>query len=211
MEFFLDGEYLMTNWDHVPFYAGRLWIGSWFPNKWAGDPNFDIAEMEVDYVKFTPFENEIYECPDESYPNFGWAPGTLLENGENQVAGGDRCKSPSPVQPPVHTPTTPTPSPSVSTGNPTEVQQLYVENGCRDLPFNVCSLRAPGSYCKSWNSDECNRSICKGDDYDALTACVVDPCENDILGSWMRRPPTRVLWNYYYWESLQGLSVRSLR
>jgi len=76
VDFFVDGKLYTTNRDHVPFIAGRLWLGAWFPNKWAGTANFVSSQMEVDYVSFTPFEDEVYECPEESYPTYGFAPDT---------------------------------------------------------------------------------------------------------------------------------------
>jgi len=74
VEFYLDGKPLGTMVKHVPFYAGRIWLGAWFPNSWAGDANFDESRMEVDWVKFTPFPDEVFQCPEETVPNRGWAP-----------------------------------------------------------------------------------------------------------------------------------------
>ena len=79
IEFYVDGNLYAVNDKHVPFYAGRLWLGVWFPNRWAGDPNFAESQMEVDHMRFTPFLDEQYECPVESYPNSGWAPGTVFD------------------------------------------------------------------------------------------------------------------------------------
>lgn len=76
VDFYVDGKLYTTNRDDVPFIAGRLWLGAWFPNRWAGTADFDTSQMEVDYVSFTPFEDEIYECPEESYPTYGFAPDT---------------------------------------------------------------------------------------------------------------------------------------
>jgi len=32
VDFFLDGEFIRTATTHIPTYAGRLWLGAWFPN-----------------------------------------------------------------------------------------------------------------------------------------------------------------------------------
>jgi len=74
VDFYLDGKFLRRMTQHVPFYAGRIWLGAWFPNAWAGDANFDQSRMEVDWVKFTPFPDEAFQCPEETVPNRGWAP-----------------------------------------------------------------------------------------------------------------------------------------
>jgi len=74
VDFYLDGEFLRTMVQHVPFYASRIWLGAWFPNSWAGDANFDESRMEVDWIKFTPFQDETFQCPEETVPNDGWAP-----------------------------------------------------------------------------------------------------------------------------------------
>ena len=55
VEFYLDGRLLRTITTTVPVDAGHFWIGLWFPNKWAGNPDFDIETLEVDWVRITPF------------------------------------------------------------------------------------------------------------------------------------------------------------
>merc|ERR1712029_873479 len=56
VDYYLDGLHLRTMTNIIPFFAGRLWIGAWFPHLWAGEANFAEAQMEVDYFKFTPFD-----------------------------------------------------------------------------------------------------------------------------------------------------------
>jgi hypothetical protein len=63
-------------------------IGAWFPSGWAGEANFSHAQMEIDWVKFTPFD-EMYECPDESYPDFGWS----LATNFNEAPASKKCPS----------------------------------------------------------------------------------------------------------------------
>lgn len=31
--------------------VGQLWLGLWFPNAWAGSPDFETCTMYVDYVR----------------------------------------------------------------------------------------------------------------------------------------------------------------
>ena len=72
--------------DNVPYRASRFWIGIWFPASgyrdqvgWAGDPDFDTAYLDIDWVRITPtyapadvyepetWPNGFYATPDE-YP-----------------------------------------------------------------------------------------------------------------------------------------------
>ena len=55
VDFFLDGELIRTITTTVPVDAGHFWIGLWFPNKWAGEPDFDVDTLEIDWVRITPF------------------------------------------------------------------------------------------------------------------------------------------------------------
>ncbi|MGI2293551.1 glycoside hydrolase family 16 protein [Paenibacillus sp. GXUN7292] len=73
VEFYIDDVLIHTTTDHVPTHASRLWIGAWFPNSWAGTPDFDIETLEVDWVKITPFEQEGDNWFPETYPNDGWS------------------------------------------------------------------------------------------------------------------------------------------
>ncbi len=54
--FYIDGRLLKTIRSSVPSKAGNLWLGLWFPRKWAGVPDFAIAEMKVDWVRITPLK-----------------------------------------------------------------------------------------------------------------------------------------------------------
>lgn len=159
VDFYLDGDYLTTLYDNIPFYAGRMWLGAWFPNSWAGEPNFDVEEMVVDYFKFVPFD-EVFECPAESYPDFGWASGTNFVRDDEVLCGS---YTPSPT-----ISTTPSPT-SKSTGSPTSPPQesnSYLDDGCADLASTFCS-----TYCKDWQQDECGRSVCHGDSHSDLNPC----------------------------------------
>lgn len=160
VEFYLDDTLLRTMQnDFIPFYAGRLWIGAWFPSTWAGVPNFAEAQMEVDYVKFTPFD-EVYECPAESYPEFGWSPGTDVGFREDVLCGSSTA---SPVPPSTHSPNTPVPS-------SLHVSLSYLNDGCSSLSSTFCS-EYNGGYCKDGQTDSCGRSICQGSSHSALNSC----------------------------------------
>ena len=55
VEFYFDDVLTYTAKESIPTNAGRLWIGLWFPNGWAGTPDFDTSDFEIDSVKITPF------------------------------------------------------------------------------------------------------------------------------------------------------------
>jgi len=56
VEWYLDGRPLRTCRSTVPSIAGHLWIGIWFPDDWAGRPDYDTEILAVDWVRITPFE-----------------------------------------------------------------------------------------------------------------------------------------------------------
>jgi hypothetical protein len=170
VEFYLDGGHLRTMRNVIPFYAGRLWIGAWFPNGWAGEPNFAEAQMEVDYVKFTPFD-ETFECPNESFPDFGWAAGTDIGLGEIQLCTPSPPSppgTPSPMSTSTPPPITPAPTNSPGGGN-------YLNDGCSNLAHTFCNGYLSDSYCKTWSQDHCGRSVCQGDSFSALNRCTPNP------------------------------------
>lgn len=72
VEFYIDGELAKVNKTHIPTNKGRLWIGLWFPNGWAGAPDFDTEVFEIDSVKITPFGEAGDTEPNETYGNDGW-------------------------------------------------------------------------------------------------------------------------------------------
>ena len=71
VEFYFDGVPVVTNYTHVPSKAGRLWVGAWFPNGWAGDPEFETDVFQVDYVKIIPFHEENDQPQNETYGSDG--------------------------------------------------------------------------------------------------------------------------------------------
>jgi beta-glucanase (GH16 family) len=61
IDYYVDGQVVLSNTDKIPTKMGRIWFGVWFPNVWNGNPNFDTGEMLVDWVKYTPFNEAGYE------------------------------------------------------------------------------------------------------------------------------------------------------
>jgi len=53
---YIDRRLLKTIRSSVPSKAGNLWLGLWFPRKWAGVADFGIAEMKIDWVRITPLK-----------------------------------------------------------------------------------------------------------------------------------------------------------
>ena len=123
--------------------------------------------MEVDWVRFTPFD-EIYECPSESYPDFGWSPSTSF----TEPPTSEKC---------TYVTSSPIPAPSVAdddngigddtVDNDDGPVWSYIEHGCTDLPSTFCGNQSTGSYCKDYQSDGCGRSICQFDSFATLNAC----------------------------------------
>lgn len=72
VEFYFDDVLIYTSYEHIPVNEGRLWIGLWFPNGWAGTPDFDTAEFEIEYVKITPFHEKGDSPQNETYGSGGW-------------------------------------------------------------------------------------------------------------------------------------------
>jgi len=176
VEFYLDGIHLRTMRNFIPFYAGRLWIGAWFPNTWVGEANFAEAQMEVEYVKFTPFD-EVYECPSESYPDFGWATGTDVGLGENALCGYTASPVAPSTPPPTIAPATPSPNAQAPTTAPAAAN--YINDGCISLSSTFCS-EFNGGFCKDWQTDSCGRSICQGDTHSSLNPCMTPPPTHSV-------------------------------
>jgi|GEM_PF-5578398 len=75
VDYFIDDVLVSTIIGSVPTHAGVINIGHWFPNGWAGTPNFETDYMFVDWFKYTPFLNNEYipspkigASPDSFYP-----------------------------------------------------------------------------------------------------------------------------------------------
>ncbi|MEQ9454678.1 MAG: hypothetical protein RLN76_08840 [Phycisphaeraceae bacterium] len=59
VEFYVDGVHQYTSRTHTPSIPGEFSVGLWFPNGWAGDPDFVTRTLEIDRVAITPMENII--------------------------------------------------------------------------------------------------------------------------------------------------------
>ena len=73
VEWYVDDVLWATNTTDVPSYASRVMLGAWFPNTWAGTPDFEVTQMEVDWISFTAFHEAGDATAEETYPDFGWA------------------------------------------------------------------------------------------------------------------------------------------
>jgi hypothetical protein len=72
--------------------------------------------------------------------------------------------------------TTPTPSQSstkpVAAAGTAANSDAYIKNGCKALPTNYCKEHyGRVSYCMTFKSDTCGRSICHGGRYSQMNAC----------------------------------------
>ncbi len=73
VDFYVDDALVHRTEATVPTRAGRFTIGAWFPNGWAGEPDFDRSALIVDWVRITPFHGAGDEYAEETYPDSGWA------------------------------------------------------------------------------------------------------------------------------------------
>lgn len=71
VDFFVDGEIQSVITTNVPNRAGRLYIGAWFPRRWAGNPDFESDSLEVAWVRIMPFPGMRDEFVPEKNPHFG--------------------------------------------------------------------------------------------------------------------------------------------
>ncbi len=89
VEYYFDDELIYTSYDHIPTNAGRLWLGLWFPRYWAGTPDFETTNFEIDYVKITPFHEKGDKEQNESYPNGGWRKQNIVRGDVNNDGSVD--------------------------------------------------------------------------------------------------------------------------
>ncbi len=116
VEFYVDGVLKNTTTTDIPTNASRLWIGAWFARNWAGNANFDTTQLEIDWVRITPFNEAGDESVAESFPNDGWA-----EFSEYPTASGTVSPTATPVPGATNTPVPPTNTPAAATSTPTAV------------------------------------------------------------------------------------------
>lgn len=87
VEFYFDDVLVYTSKEYIPTNAGRLWLGLWFPNSWAGTPDFETSDFEIDSVKITPFHEAGDTAQNETYPEDGW--GNLEDISHKSSVQGD--------------------------------------------------------------------------------------------------------------------------
>jgi hypothetical protein len=58
IDFYVDGELLYTVTRNVPSEPAPLFLGVWFPQVWAGEPDFDETNMRVDWVRISPLPDK---------------------------------------------------------------------------------------------------------------------------------------------------------
>ena len=89
VDYYIDNVHYYTARSYVPYVAGALNIGNWFPDSWAGVPDFEEDYMQIDYVRYTPYKSQPFtpsragggaaEFPSVSTPLP--APANLISNG----------------------------------------------------------------------------------------------------------------------------------
>jgi hypothetical protein len=56
VKFYVNGTPLFETSQHVPSEPAPFLIGVWFPRRWAGEPDFNTAEMLVDWIRIRPLD-----------------------------------------------------------------------------------------------------------------------------------------------------------
>ena len=75
VEFYIDGQLIVTNTQHVPTIPGRCWVGVWFPSgrtRWAGKhSNWESDYMLLQKMSIEPFVDQLayQRLTGESFPN----------------------------------------------------------------------------------------------------------------------------------------------
>src|SRR5690554_5372384 len=73
IDYYIDDVLISTQQSYIPDHAGEFNIGNWFPDAWAGVPDFETDYTYVDWFKYTPFKDQPYvETPanNQSPANF---------------------------------------------------------------------------------------------------------------------------------------------
>jgi len=69
VKFWIDGVLMQTCTTYVPTIPMRIWLAYWFPNLWAGTPNWNRQQFLVQSVAFTPYAGQSYSNIPETYPS----------------------------------------------------------------------------------------------------------------------------------------------
>ena len=63
VDWFIDGKYVDSlSGGIIPDHAMPLWVGVWFPPRWAGSPLFEEDYMIIDEIKYTAFSEDSQYC-----------------------------------------------------------------------------------------------------------------------------------------------------
>ena len=62
IDYYIDGEKLVTSRRNIPTVKGYFTIGVWFPKGWAGVADFERNYMYVDWFRFTPYDETGWEA-----------------------------------------------------------------------------------------------------------------------------------------------------
>ena len=90
IDYYIDDELTCFSSSMVPWCAGRLWIGCWFPDAWAGEPDFETDYMLVDYVRYIPYENNPCTVTNPEIGAYGEYPSDPVElPAANLISNGD--------------------------------------------------------------------------------------------------------------------------
>ncbi len=81
VEYYFDDVLTYTSYEFIPTNESRFWLGLWFPKYWAGTPDFEQTQFEIDYVKIIPFHESGDTPQNESYPDYGWSENAVLPKG----------------------------------------------------------------------------------------------------------------------------------
>lgn len=63
VDYYIDDVHMYTSLSNVPYVAGAINIGNWFPDSWAGDADFEEDYMQIDYISYTPYRNQPCTLP----------------------------------------------------------------------------------------------------------------------------------------------------
>lgn len=90
IDYYIDDELTCSSSSLVPWCAGRLWIGCWFPEAWAGEPDFETDYMLVDYVRYIPYANNPCTVTNPEIGAYGEYPTEPIELPvANLISNGD--------------------------------------------------------------------------------------------------------------------------
>jgi len=56
IDYYIDGKLYQSTNLNVPTVKKHFTVGVWFPEGWAGVPDFETNYMKIDWIKYTPFD-----------------------------------------------------------------------------------------------------------------------------------------------------------